>query len=775
MTPRPLQIALRVALAGSALSLAPAVAHASTWTVDDDGAQCSNATFASIQAAVDHAAPHDTIIVCDGVYQERSTPLNGTSSPSQPGSRNGLTIQKPLTIKGTGAKKVFIEPAPDLGESLAGTAPYLRDGGGNVITIARQSLGASDDNENTVDISGVTVRSPYAYAEAGIAYFNTSGTISKSVVGPLRRASADAPSLARPHGWGVVQTNFLQGTGGGSGTVRRQVSVVDSLVTGYSAGGILFDGARGADGTPESAARAGITQYGYVTGTKVVGGGSGAAIPQIGVKYFAGTRGAITGSLIEDNTAFATGASPYQSYGVLLQDAETGTDPDNPTELGFTITGSAFINNRVGLYNADLAGTAIRTGAPASAVGNYWGCSLGPVVGNSNSSVSNAAYGCQGISGNDAGTPAAASVTTAPFTATVPNELIVPAAVADAAPTVAFADPVGTPELKVGETLEPVVVAGDDFGIHSVTLSAGGAPVATLTKAPYEFGWAPTAADAGKTVTLAATALDSSGQTRTATVQVRVAKLPEYPTDPEYPVDPTTPTTPVDPTTPTDPKDPVVTPPAPKKPPVNTAAPVIVGDVTVGDTVSCLPGTWLAEPTSYAYAWQRAGTSIAGATAASYEITKADTASLLSCSVIATNADGTASASSSGRLVTFPIDTVGDETERQVGPGVVSVRKAVRGSTKTGKVSLGDFACTRTLAKSCTITVTGSAKIGGKSYAFPKVTVTGTGTKALSVVLTKAARTALGKRAGTLSLTIAATDDTGFKSSWKTSVALKKS
>ncbi len=758
MTPIPLRAALRVLAASAALTVVPAAADAATWTVDDDLAQCPNASFTSIQTAVDFAAPWDTILVCDGLYQEKSTPLNGISSPSQPGSRNGLTIQKPLTIKGTGASKVIIEPAAELGDSLAGTVPYLRDGGGNVITIARQSLGASDDNENSVDISGVTVRSPYAYAEAGIAYFNTSGTVSKSVVGPLKRASADE-TTNRPHGWGVIQTNFLQGTGGGSGTVRREVSVVDSLVTGYSAGGILFDGARGADGTPESAARAGIVQYGNVIGTKVVGGGSGAAIPQTGVKYFAGTRGEVSGSTIQNNTAFSTvTGSVYQSYGVYLGDSENApigspypTYPTDPSDQGLTVTGNAFLGNRVGLYNADLAGTAIRTGAPVLATDNYWGCSLGPVVGNSNSTVNNAAFGCQGISGNDAGSPAKASVVTAPFQATVPDTLVVPVATDDAAPTVSFTEPIGSPELKVGEILEPVIIARDDFGVTSVMLAADGSPLATLKKAPYEFGWSPTAADAGKTVELSATATDSSGQTTTESIFVKVTALP---------VDPPTPPTPPTPAAP--------------KPPVNTASPVIVGDVTVGDVVSCLPGTWLAEPTAYRYTWLRAGTPIAGATAASYEVAKADTASLLSCSVTATNADGAASAASSARLVTFPIDAGDEETERQIGPGIVTVLGSVKASTKTGKATIGEFECLRAIGGSCTVTVTGSVKIGSRSYGFPKVTVTGAGVKSLEIVLSKSARSALKRRSGTLSLTIAATDATGFKSSWKTSTAIKK-
>src|SRR4051794_10141082 len=134
------------------VALAPSAAFASTWTVDDDKADCPNAGFRSIQAAVDQAAPWDTVVVCPGLYLEQSTPTSGNNSPSQAGSKNGLTITKPLTIKGAGASKVTIRPAPAAGATLAGTAPYLRDGGGNVITISRQSLGATDDNENFVDI-----------------------------------------------------------------------------------------------------------------------------------------------------------------------------------------------------------------------------------------------------------------------------------------------------------------------------------------------------------------------------------------------------------------------------------------------------------------------------------------------------------------------------------------------------------------------------------------------------------------------------------------------
>ena len=43
---------------------------AATRLVDDDNTQCPTATYATIQAAVNAAAPGDTIKVCAGNYNE---------------------------------------------------------------------------------------------------------------------------------------------------------------------------------------------------------------------------------------------------------------------------------------------------------------------------------------------------------------------------------------------------------------------------------------------------------------------------------------------------------------------------------------------------------------------------------------------------------------------------------------------------------------------------------------------------------------------------------
>ena len=78
--------ALRAVVTAAVLAaLAPSTAFASTWTVDDDKADCPNARFTSIQAAVDQAAPWDTVVICPGLYLEQSTPeLAATTRRARP-------------------------------------------------------------------------------------------------------------------------------------------------------------------------------------------------------------------------------------------------------------------------------------------------------------------------------------------------------------------------------------------------------------------------------------------------------------------------------------------------------------------------------------------------------------------------------------------------------------------------------------------------------------------------------------------------------------------
>jgi hypothetical protein len=309
--------------------------------------------------------------------------------------------------------------------------------------VARQSLGATDDNENFVDISGVTIESPNAYAEAGLAFFNASGRFANSRIGTIK---ADGG----PYSYGVVMTNSLQGAEAGA---RREVTLEKSLVTGV----VLFDGARGADGTATTTVRSGVKAYGTITGSRVEGS----------VGYTYGQRGSITGSEL-------TGA-------LTLTDAETGPDPSNPVVRAFSASGSSLLG---GLTN---------TGTTAALVGgNFWGTSTttGPVEGTA--------------------------------LAEAPAPLSVPAATVDALPTGMIVDPYGPTTVAWNETIFPVVVAADDFGVKSVALSANGVPVATVTKAPYEFEYRPAYEHIGDHVVLTATITDSSGQTSIVSTELDV-------------------------------------------------------------------------------------------------------------------------------------------------------------------------------------------------------------------------------------------------------------
>ena len=494
-------------------------AGASVWTVDDDKEECPTAEFTSVQSAVDFAAPWDTIVICAGLYEESSVPVNAAPSPTQERAKNGITIKEPLKIIGAGADKVTIRPAASLGGTLAGTEPFLRDGGGNVITISRQSMGSSEFSENFVDISGVTVESPFAYVDAGIAFFNTSGRVSDSVVGPLVSATG-TPPVARPHGWGIIATNSMVGQG--PGTILRQVTVADTRVTGYQTGGILFDDAYGKDAAVTTKEPSGILLKGVVTGSVVEGRGATTAFPQTGIQYHAGAEGFVEDTKVTGNL-FTT--DQRKSVGVLL----TGADVAD-----WHMEGSLLSGNGYGLYNTTVANATVdgtTTIAPALATGNFWGTVGTPIL-----EASKVGEGKEGIS-PEAGTPAAPTVLFDPPLGAAPA-VSGPGPIADEAPFGLIVNPGDSEQFEVGSPVEPIVLAADDFGVKSVTLTADGVPVGTLSDGPYAFGWSPAAADAGSTVTLEATIVDSSGQTTVDSIEVEVKAAEKPEPEPEVKPEP---------------------------------------------------------------------------------------------------------------------------------------------------------------------------------------------------------------------------------------------
>jgi hypothetical protein len=88
--------------------------------------------------------------------------------------------------------------------------------------------------------------------------------------------------------------------------------------------------------------------------------------------------------------------------------------------------------------------------------------------------------------------------------------------------------------------------------------------------------------------------------------------------------------------------------------PVNTGLPTVVGVGSVGSALSCTPGSWTGTGIGHTYAWSRDGAPIAHTASSKYVVLSADVGSLLGCTVTATNADGSATADSAGRMIAGP-------------------------------------------------------------------------------------------------------------------------
>ena len=100
----------------------------------------------------------------------------------------------------------------------------------------------------------------------------------------------------------------------------------------------------------------------------------------------------------------------------------------------------------------------------------------------------------------------------------------------------------------------------------------------------------------------------------------------------------------------------------PVQPPVNTALPTIAGQTVVGDTLTAGNGSWSNGPTGFAYQWQDCNSSgtncsnISGATGSSYKLTSSDAGDTTDVVVTASNSAGSGQATSAATaVVTVPV------------------------------------------------------------------------------------------------------------------------
>ena len=95
--------------------------------------------------------------------------------------------------------------------------------------------------------------------------------------------------------------------------------------------------------------------------------------------------------------------------------------------------------------------------------------------------------------------------------------------------------------------------------------------------------------------------------------------------------------------------------------PINTVAPVISGNTSLGSVLTTTNGTWTSLTTiTYTYQWYRGINAISGATSSTYTLVAADSTQSITCQVTATNILGDSTATSN--IITAgnyaPINTV---------------------------------------------------------------------------------------------------------------------
>ncbi len=110
--------------------------------------------------------------------------------------------------------------------------------------------------------------------------------------------------------------------------------------------------------------------------------------------------------------------------------------------------------------------------------------------------------------------------------------------------------------------------------------------------------------------------------------------------------------------------------------PVNSVLPAITGDLYQGETLTCSTGTWSNTPDAYAYQWNRDGSPIIGATAATRVLALADAGATMTCTVTATNLGVSAVATSAATAA-----ILGDPT--------FSVQPTITGTAQEGQTLTG--------------------------------------------------------------------------------------
>jgi nitrous oxidase accessory protein NosD len=244
--------------------------------VDDDGAQCPGAAYASLQAAVDAAQPGDRIAVCPGTYREQ------------------VRIAKPLRI--VAQSGAVLAPA-----GMAANTTNVFSGAAIAAALLVEDTGSVVVEGLTVDASanGLDGCSPVL---VGVFYRNASGRLSEVAV---RGARLDTALSGCQSGLGVL----VQSAAGSSSVLE----VLDSSIRGYQKNGVTANEA----GT-ELVARRNV----------VTGAGLAAGAAQNGIQVGAGARGVVEHNEVANHVypgCTSVAVCPAVATDVLLSEVSNAT------------------------------------------------------------------------------------------------------------------------------------------------------------------------------------------------------------------------------------------------------------------------------------------------------------------------------------------------------------------------------------------------------------------------------------------------------------------
>lgn len=292
-----------LALSLAPLHVTPALAsHGVTLVVDDDGVQCENAGYRSIQKAVDDALPTTTIEVCEGTYDEQVE----------------ITTDN-LTIVGEGATTTFIRP----------TTPT-----NNTTTLANGTKMAAIvlvDGAQDVRLEGFTVNGESAECSpgaVGVYYRNASGALEAANV--VNVWDEDRTGCQK------MLAVFAESNDAG----QASLSVADSTVALYGKNGISCNG-------PNTDCE--------VVGNEVAGRGvvERGDAAQNGIQIGFGATGFVSENFIHDHYY---GPETFAAAGILV--VHGGGSNTNAGAVVIPPT-NEFANNQVDILRGPVCGQCV--------------------------------------------------------------------------------------------------------------------------------------------------------------------------------------------------------------------------------------------------------------------------------------------------------------------------------------------------------------------------------------------------------------------------------